>query len=192
MLIATSTEEEALLIHKDLSREFEITCLGEIKHFLGMEVQRDGGCYKLRLKLFIEKLLEAHGMKDAKCSKSPMDQGYLKQQCDESELLENVTVYRSLVGGLLYLAVTARPDIAAATAILGRKFAAPTQTDWNAAKRVLRFLKGTKENYLRLGGAENEGLCGYSDSDWAGDTESRRSTSGFVFMYCGGAISGQP
>ena len=57
MLIATSTEEESLLIHKDLSREFEIACLGEIKHFLGMEVQRDGGCYKLRLKLFIEKLI---------------------------------------------------------------------------------------------------------------------------------------
>lgn len=187
MLIATSTQAEARQICDDLNQEFSITCLGEIKHFLGMEAQQSGGFYKIRLKTFIERLLETHGMNDAKCANSPMDQGYLKQP-SEAQLFEDVTKYRSLVGGLLYLAVTARPDVAAATAILGRKFTSPTQADWTAAKRVLRYLKRTKEYFLPLGGTD-EALCGYSDSDWAGDIESRRSTSGFIFLYCGGVVS---
>ncbi|XP_058827254.1 uncharacterized protein LOC131687216 [Topomyia yanbarensis] len=98
-------------------------------------------------------------------------------------------MYRSLVGGLLYLAVTARPDIAACTAILGRKFSAPGEADWTAAKRVLRYLKATADYSLQLGGEPDKTLIGYSDSDWAGDVVSRKSTSGFVFLFGGGVIS---
>lgn len=107
---------------------------------------------------------------------------------DTSVPLKDPNVYRSLVGGLLYLAVVARPDIAVAAAILGRKFAEPTENDWTAAKRVLRFLKGTKEWYLRLGGDPDQALVGYSDADWAGDLATRKSTTGFVFVY-GGVVS---
>lgn len=117
-----------------------------------------------------------------------MDSGFLKVD-NKCEKFEDVTKYRSLVGGLLYLAVIARPDIAVSTAILGRCFSAPSEADWTAAKRVLRYLKGTKELFLRLGGNCDEGLIGYSDADWAGDPASRRSTSGSAFFYRGGLIS---
>lgn len=117
-----------------------------------------------------------------------MDSGFLKKE-DKGAVFEDATKYRCLVGGLLYLSVVARPDIAASTAILGRSFSAPSEADWTAAKRVLRYLKATSDCYLRLGGAVDEGLVGYSDADWAGDPASRRSTSGSVFYYRGGLIS---
>ena len=98
------------------------------------------------------------------------------------------TLYQSLVGSLLYLAVNARPDIAVSTAILGRKFKDPTEKDWTAAKRVLRYLKGTIAYKLCLGQSCDDKLVGYSDADWAGDQESRKSTSGNVFLF-GGPIS---
>lgn len=72
--------------------------------------------------------------------------------------------------------------------ILGRKLCSPTEGDWTAAKRVLRYLLMTKHARLEYGNIR-EGLVGYSDADWAGDPETRRSTTGFVFLYAGGAIS---
>ncbi|XP_065078076.1 uncharacterized protein LOC135701229 [Ochlerotatus camptorhynchus] len=115
---------------------------------------------------------------------------WLKQKLrNRSEVLEDPIKYRSLVGGLLYLAVMTRPDIAACTAILGRKFSEAREADWTAAKLVLRFLSGTKDYYLQLGGTPEEALLGHSDADWAGDPDSRRSTTGFVFSFGGGILS---
>ena len=73
-------------------------------------------------------------------------------------------------------------------AILGRKFSAPSESDWTAAKRVIRYLKGTRDWKLNLGGNSEE-LVAFSDSDWAGDTGTRKSTTGFVLFYSGGAVS---
>ncbi|KXJ62459.1 hypothetical protein RP20_CCG008519 [Aedes albopictus] len=188
MLIGSTDEREVKRIFESLKEEFELTSLGEVRHFLGIEVQREGGVYSIRLQKYIEKLIENFGMEQAKMAKSPMDPGFLKL-VESGEALEDATKYRSLVGGLLYLAVNARPDIAASTAILGPKFSAPGEADWTAAKRILRYLKATSEYSLRLGGEPNQALTGYSDSDWAGDVGSRKSTSGAVFLFGGGVIS---
>ncbi|XP_055522372.1 uncharacterized protein LOC129716564 [Wyeomyia smithii] len=117
-----------------------------------------------------------------------MEPGFLKNE-ESSAGFKDPTKYRSLVGGLLYLACNTRPDVAACTAILGRKFSDPTEADWTAAKRVLRYLKKTVNYSLRLGGDLRQPLVGYSDSDWAGDVNSRKSTSGFVFFHGGALIS---
>jgi hypothetical protein len=89
----------------------------------------------------------------------------------------------------LYISVNARPDIAACVAILARRVANPMKSDWNASKKVLRYLKGTKEWRLNYG--ENDGvLVGYCDADWAGDqANDRKSNSGFVFLVNGAAVS---
>eukprot|EP00873_Tetraselmis_striata_P010162 jgi/Tetstr1/430426/TSEL_020236.t1 len=68
--------------------------------------------------------------------------------------------------------------------------AKPEERHWQAAKRVLRYLKGTKTLGLTFSGGKADGLLhGYCDADWAGDVVSRRSTTGFVFMLCGAAVS---
>lgn len=153
-----------------------------------MEVLRDSGGFKLRLPVYIDELIAKFGMDQAKPAASPMDPGFLKT-LDKSEELADATKYRSLVGGILYLAVSVRPDLAVSAAILGRKFAKPSERDWSAAKRVLRYLKQTRNYYLYLGAGEDQMLLGYTDSDWADDIETRRSTSGFVFLLGDGAIS---
>ncbi|XP_052870393.1 uncharacterized protein LOC128275964 [Anopheles cruzii] len=188
MLVASQDENGLQQTIRCLSDEFELTCLGDVHHFLGMEVRRDEKGYTIGLRRYIEDLLSSYGLSDAKPSKSPKNPGYLKVD-DKSEALKDPTKYRSVVGSLLYLSVVAKPNISTSASILGRKVAAPTEYDWTAVKQVLRYLQKTKDYRLHLGGANDDPLLGYSDADWAGDLQSRRSTSGFVFMFRRTAIS---
>ena len=105
------------------------------------------------------------------------------------QLLENPTQFRELVGCLNYVAVSTRPDVAFALSFLGRYFANPTRQGLVYARDVLRYLVGSKEMKLRFGGVAASELVGFCDADWAGDPESRRSTTGFAFLLNGGAIS---
>lgn len=127
ILLASADEANVKKEFEHLCREFELTCLGEIRHFLGVEVLCEDNTFKIRLKQFIDKLIVKNEMENAKTTRSPMDIGFLKDNVN-SEPFEDVTQYRSLVGGILYLSVVARPDIVASTAILGRKFTEPTQS----------------------------------------------------------------
>ncbi|XP_053698938.1 uncharacterized protein LOC128745897 [Sabethes cyaneus] len=126
-------------------------------------------------------------MKDAKPANTPMDSGYLKLD-DGGEPFEDTTLYRSLVGALLYISVHARPDISISTSILGRRVTCPTASDWAAAKRIVRYLLGTKDWKLDFTGTGGD-LIGYCDADWAGDQQSRKSTSGFCFLFGGAVVS---
>lgn len=95
--------------------------------------------------------------------------------------------YRSLVCSLLYIAVNSRPDICVSTSLLGRKVSNPTNRDWTEAKRVLRYLKATKDLRLHLGSDEG-GLECFVDADWAGDESDRKSNSGFLIKFGGGLV----
>ncbi|KXJ69040.1 hypothetical protein RP20_CCG000421 [Aedes albopictus] len=145
------------------------------------------GAYCLDQKAYIDKLVEQFGLADAKVSRIPMDVGYLQQK-EELESLPNNDKFQSLVGGLLYLSVNTRPDIAISTSILGRQVSKPTNADWTEAKRVLRYLKATSELKLVLGAGKEE-LQGYADADWAGNVKDRKSNSGYLFRLGGVLIS---
>lgn len=96
--------------------------------------------------------------------------------------------YRKLIGALIYLTNTTRPDISFAVSKLSRYCSNPGKIHWIAAKRVLRYLKGTA-NYGILYEKRNQKIHAYTDSDWAGDTEDRKSCSGYAVMFAGGPIS---
>jgi hypothetical protein len=93
------------------------------------------------------------------------------------------------VGGLRYLADMTRPDIAFAVGQLGRFSINPGEVHLTAAKRVLRYLKGTKHWKIRFDGNKALTLVGFTDSDWGGDLDTQRSTSGYVFKMCGAPVS---
>jgi hypothetical protein len=95
--------------------------------------------------------------------------------------------YACLVGSLMYAAIATRPDIMFIVSTLARFMAKPAVVHWEAAKRVIRYLKGTR-NLVLTYGTENAGLICYSDSDWASQPH-RHSITGWVFMYNGAAIS---
>ena len=129
-------------------------------------------------------------IEDAKGSKIPLDTGYFKNEAGK-DLLENNVQYRKAIGSLLYLAVNTRPDIAVTVSILSRKVESPSNKDWTEVKRLLKYLKTTQDEKLKLGGSSDYGtsFLAYSDADWAGDTIDRRSTSGFVIKLFNSAVS---
>ena len=96
--------------------------------------------------------------------------------------------YRELIGGLMYLATTTRPDIAHAVSVLSQFNDYHNEEHWLAAKRVLRYLKGTKDVGLVFGASEDL-LTGYADADYANDVTDRKSYTGYVFSLGGTAIS---
>ena len=98
----------------------------------------------------------------------------------------NQTECQSAVGNLMYLAVSTRPDIAYAVNNLARFNSNPQKEHWTALKRVLRYLKGTTNHGMLY---KQERGSGYSDAYWAGDHSDRKSTSGYIFILSGGAIS---
>ncbi|KAL3741695.1 hypothetical protein ACJRO7_017203 [Eucalyptus globulus] len=97
--------------------------------------------------------------------------------------------YASAVGSLMYAQVCTRPDIAFAVGMLGRYQSNPGLDQWRAAKKVMRYLQGTKDYMLMYRWTDNLEVVGYSDADFAGCVDSRKSTSGYIFMLADGAVS---
>ena len=95
-----------------------------------------------------------------------------------------------IIGYLTYASTATRPDIAAAVSILTQFMAKPGKQHWEGVKRVLRYIKGTLDYCLKYSANEKEiTLLGYSDADWGGDLNTRRSTSGYAFQINGCTIS---
>jgi len=86
--------------------------------------------------------------------------------------------------------VCTRPDIAYAVGVVSRFLANPGKEHWKAVKWILRYLRGTTKKCLCFGNGKLE-LSGYTDADWAGDKDSRKSISGYVTTFAGGAVSWQ-
>ena len=97
--------------------------------------------------------------------------------------------YTSVVGSLMYAQVCTRPDIAFIVGVLGRYLSNPGVDHWKAAKRVMRYLKRTKDYMLTYRRSDKLEIIGYFDSDFAGCQDSKRSTSGYIYMLAEGAIS---
>jgi hypothetical protein len=154
-----------------------------------MELSRDRDARSLKLtqKKLTRELISRYGLADARaCSVPQVVEEKLKK---EGEPLDMVRFpYSKCVGSLLYLSVCMRPDIAQAMGALARYMAAPTVEHWEAALGVVRYLVRTADYGLTFGGS-SETLVGYYDADYAGDLDSRRSTTGYVFLMFRGAVS---
>ncbi len=130
-----------------------------------------------------------------------MDEGFPARAsvgaANDDKRREMATVpYRELVCCLLYISKRTRPDICFAVGVLCRYVNDPTKLHWNAAKRVLRYLRGTPNLGVLIDGVhENEAkememeMNAYYDADWAGDRSDRRSTTGFILMLNSAVVS---
>uniref|UniRef100_A0A2M4CV35 Putative pol polyprotein n=1 Tax=Anopheles darlingi TaxID=43151 RepID=A0A2M4CV35_ANODA len=190
LLVACKNENEIDNVYTELKKHFEINMLGDVKNFLGVQIiKNQDGILSLSMTRHIDELALKFGLEKAKVARTPMDSGYLKCT-DRQDMFEDNNKYRSIVGSLMYIANCGRPDIAASASILGRKLECPSKTDWVAAKRVVRYLIGTRDWCLRLGdGKARCVLEVYTDADWAGDHATRKSTTGYVLFYGGGAVA---
>ena len=109
------------------------------------------------------------------------------QTSDEKSEMEGVP-YSSAIGSLMYAMMCTRPDICYAVGLVSRYQSNPGKKHWMAVKRILRYLKGTMDYSLCYQGSDLR-LTGYTDADWAGDLDERRSTSGYVFLLSNGTIT---
>ncbi|WJZ95088.1 hypothetical protein VitviT2T_013882 [Vitis vinifera] len=98
--------------------------------------------------------------------------------------------YASVVGSLMYAMVCTRPDITYAVGVISRFLSNPGRLHWEAVKWIMRYLRGTSKLKLTFGSGKPV-LVGYTDSDMAGDVDNRRSTSGDLMTFSGGAVSWQ-
>jgi len=98
-------------------------------------------------------------------------------------------LYASVVGSIMYAQICTRPDISFATGMLGRYQSNPEMEHWKATKKFLRYLQGTKDHLLTYKRFNHLELIGYSDSDFVGCVDTRKSTLGFVFLLVRGIVS---
>lgn len=194
-LILASNDLEALNNLKNLlMKNFKMKDLGELKFFLGMEISRDRQAKKIYLsqQRYLKDILRRFGMQDCKAVVTPLEDGLklskelpLGTEKGEEEPVDGI--YRSIIGSLMYAMIATRPDIAYAVGLLSRFMVNPGKRHLECAKRVLRYLRGTISLSLEFSG--DLLLKGFSDADWAGCPDERKSTSGFVFYLGNGAIS---
>ena len=128
-------------------------------------------------------------MQESKPVNTPVNSEMKLVAAETPEDVHNQQEYQAIVGSLLYLSTKTRPDIAYAVSNVARFCARPTKQHWVALKRILRYLKGTVNYGLVYLESDKNPLIAYSDADWVGDTTDRKSTSGYVFMLAGAAIS---
>ena len=178
-------------VKRKLSGQFLMEDLGEIKYILGMTVKRDrqAGTLSIDQRSYLEGVLQRFGMENCNPVSTPLEPGKQLRKSTEEEEGVDTHKYQEIVGCLIYASITTRPDIAHAVNILSQHMAKPNNEHWIAAKRVLRYLKGTTDIGIVFRKSDNFELVGYSDADWAGDVDGRKSTSGYVFLLGGNIIS---
>ena len=189
LLIAGNDRSEINNIKSHLSRKFEMKDLGEAKSILGIQITRN----KTEKKIFISQeeyateVLSRFSMINSNPISTPMDRAGIPDA--KSEPLDPSVPYRQAIGSLMYLMISTRPDIAYSIRCLSQYCENPEEKHWAAVKRVFRYIRGTSTKGILYDGNKHIEPIGYSDSDYAGCKESRKSTSAYIFLIAGGAVS---
>uniref|UniRef100_A0A8R7UV17 Reverse transcriptase Ty1/copia-type domain-containing protein n=1 Tax=Triticum urartu TaxID=4572 RepID=A0A8R7UV17_TRIUA len=163
-----------------LEREFSLKDLGALHYFLGIAVTRSSDGMFLSQRQYIIDILERVGMSECNTCSTPVDtQSKLGAT---GAVVDDPSSYRSLVGALQYLSFT-RPDVAYAVQQVCLYMHDPQEPHLNAVKRILRYLRGTINHGLQIYRSSPASLTAYTDADWAGCPDTRKSTSGYgVFL----------
>lgn len=174
-----------------LQSNFEIDDKREISYCLGFEVCRDGerGAIRISQKQFIQNLLREYGMLDARPFYTPLDVSLHFIQCDDASHIVDSSKYQSLIGSLMYLAISTRPDIIHSVSKLSQYNKSPHIEHFKAAKHVLHYLKATKDFELHYSSTKSKRLEAFVDADWGNDKTDRKSYSGFCFKLANGVIT---
>ena len=195
---------------QELKTVFPITDLGPMTYFLGVEVKRNTslGQISLSQSRYIDNILKRFNMEHCKPISTPLPTALKlsiedspKSIIEETEM-ENIP-YRQVIGSIRYLVSSTRPDLCFSTGLLSHFMTNPGPKHWQALKRIFRYLKHTKHLCLTFPSMHSESiqpkLCGWAnpstalhgwtDADWGGDMDDRKSTSGYVYTFAGGAIA---
>jgi hypothetical protein len=178
-LFITGVERLINSCKESLASEFEMTDIGLMHYFLGLEVWQEPGHIFLGQGKYVCDILSRFQMGDSRPMTTPMITNWKKLHASESQLVDS-TLYRQLIRSLMYL-VNTRPDICFAVNTLIQFMVEPRRVHWVAAKHVLRYLCGMVDYGLDYYRGDGVRLVGYTDSHWVGCVSDRKSTSGCCF-----------
>lgn len=183
IIVASSTPDATSALLNDPKKDFALKDLGDLHYFLGIEVHKNKNGILLTQEKYASDVLKRVGMEDCKPVSTPLSTSEKLPINEGTVLGENdATHYRSIVGALQYLTLT-RPDISFSVNKVCQFLHTPTTVHWAAVKRILRYLKHTVDLGLKISRSSSLLVSGYSDADWAGCLDDRRSTGGFaVFL----------
>src|ERR1044072_6332114 len=186
LLVTGSSLKEIEEFKNTMCGEFEMTDLGLLHYFLGMEFKKTRAGMVMHQKKYISELLKMFNMTGCNPVNVPVDLKSKLKRDDPSEAVDE-TLFKSIVGSLRFLCNT-RPDICYGVGVISRFMCSPRQVHMGVAKKILRYLQGTEDYGIlfpdRMMSSQLE-LFGYSDSDYSGDLDERKSTSGYIFMLNG-------
>ena len=183
IILISSSDAAADRLISSLSGDFAVKDLGTLHYFLGLEVSRSPAGLTLTQHKYSMDLLRKAGMLQCKHAMPPMSATDRLSAFDGDPLTsDDSTEYRSIVGGLQYLTIT-RPDISYAVNRVCQFLHAPRTTHWSAVKRILRYVRLTAAYGLLLQPAPSFALSAFSDADWAGNPDDRRSTGGHTVFF---------
>nr|XP_020152324.2 uncharacterized mitochondrial protein AtMg00810-like [Aegilops tauschii subsp. strangulata] len=168
-----------------LRAEFAIKDLGPLHYFLGVEVVRRSDGFFLHQRKYAHELLEHAGMLNCKPAPTPVDTK-AKLSIKDGSPASDAVFYRSIVGALQYLTLT-RPEIQYAVQQVCLHIHVPRDVHWAAVKRILRYICGAMDLGVTLHASADTALTAYSDADWSGCPDTRRSTSGYC-VYLGPSL----
>jgi hypothetical protein len=193
ILLSFSSDDAAVQFKTALLSRFAGTDDGPVRRYVGVDISRDANHMHLSQEPLALELLERFDMQHCNPCTTPMEAGTLMLAKDRPTTPDPVLrrKFQECVGTLQYLATWTRPDLQFCTNELSKHLSNPGTPHWNAAKRVLRYLKGTSSlglTYTRNLPNSNR-LTAYADADWATCTETRRSVSGYVTILNGAAVS---
>jgi hypothetical protein len=168
-----------------MSSEFEMSMMGELNFFLGLQIKQLMDDTFVSQTKYAKELIKKFGMTESNTSKTPMATN-ANLDSDPNGTSVDITQYRAMIGSLLYLTAS-RPDIMFAVCLCARYQANPKELHLKAVKRILKYVKGSLNLGLWYGKQSDLDLIGYADADFAGDRMDRKSTSG-TCQFLGGSL----
>ena len=178
-----------------LSSRFEMTDMGPATYVLGIKITRDRNTKFLYLaqENYLEKVLKKFIMVESKALSTPVSKGTIlsknmrHKDKEKQEFMEKVP-YAQVAGNLMNAMTSTRPDICHAVGLVSRYEPNHGRTHWQAVKRIFRYPQGTKGMKLCFGISDLE-IIGYTDANFVGDVDDKKSISGYVFLFGGIVVS---
>ncbi|KAH9724699.1 hypothetical protein KPL70_007586 [Citrus sinensis] len=163
-----------------MSKEFEMSMMGELKYFLGLQIKQNEEGIFINQAKYVKDLLKRFGIDDSKTKNTPMSTT-TKLDKDEKGKEVDIKMYRGMIGSLLYLTAS-RPDIMFSVYLCARFQSCLKESDLLAVKRIFRYLSGTIDIGLWYPRGTHIDLTCFSDADFAGYKVDRKSTSGTCYI----------
>ncbi|WJX52062.1 hypothetical protein P8452_38206 [Trifolium repens] len=172
---------------KQMQSEFEMSLVGELTYFLGFQIKQMEDTIFISQSKYARNIVKKFGMDNATHKRTPAPT-HLKLTKDEKGINVDQSLYRSMIGSLLYLTAS-RPDITYAVGVCARYQADPKVSHLTQVKRILKYVNGTSDYGIMYSHCKKSTLYGYCDADWAGSADDRKSTSGGYFFLGTNLIS---